>query len=93
MPATRDFTREEISISDPEGDVRPILSGPSQSQPRGKVVYIHLYTQSEPIILEHVRNTYTKGPLFCVMLDALFHQQEVHKFPLEHIFRIKEFEQ
>lgn len=51
-----------------------------------KQVTVHLYTQSEPVLIEDVRNTYTKGPLFCV----LRHNGIVDKFPTEHIFRIRE---
>jgi len=32
-----------------------------------KTVYVHLYSQSEPIKIEHVINTYTKDGLFCVL--------------------------
>ena len=49
-------------------------------------VTVHLYTQSQPIEFKHVRNTYQKGDLFCVMLD----EGLVHKFPLQHIFRVVE---
>jgi len=49
-------------------------------------VYVHLYTQSEPVVIENVRNCYQKGDLYCVMQNDL----TVSKFPLQHIFRIKE---
>ncbi len=49
-------------------------------------VYIHLYSQSQPIIAEEVINTYTKDGLFCVM----FEDRDVDKYPLQHIFRISE---
>ena len=35
---------------------------------------------------EGVRNTYTKGDLFCVYLD----NEKVHKYPIDTIFRIVE---
>ena len=48
-------------------------------------VEVHLYSQSQPIQIHGVKNTYTKGPLYCVNQgDA------VDKFPTEHIFRIRE---
>jgi hypothetical protein len=50
-------------------------------------VEVHLYTQSYPVCYEGVRNCYTKGALYCVMMDG---GDVVHKFPLEHIFRVKE---
>jgi len=49
-------------------------------------VEVHLYTQSQPVVIENVRNAYTKGPLYCVwVIDG-----PCYKFPIEHIFRIKE---
>lgn len=50
-------------------------------------IEVQLYTQSHPIEINNVRNAYTKGSLYCVMLT----NGTVYKFPLEHIFRIKEF--
>ena len=49
-------------------------------------VTVHLYSQSKPLVYEPVQNAYTKGPLYCVMVG----QNTVHKFPLEHVFRIVE---
>lgn len=49
-------------------------------------VTVHVYTQSQPVAITGVRNTYTKGPLYC----ALKYDGTVDKFPLEHIFRIRE---
>lgn len=47
-------------------------------------VIVHLYTQSQPIVIEGSRNTYQKGDLFCVLMpDGV-----AYKFPLQHIFRI-----
>lgn len=54
--------------------------------PGKKKVVVHLYTQSEPIVYEDVLNTYQKGDQFCVMLS----DDEVHKYPLQHIFRVIE---
>lgn len=48
-------------------------------------VEIHLNEQSQPIVVENVINTYQKGDLFCV-----YCKDEVYKFPINHIFRIKE---
>ncbi|MBI2064032.1 MAG: hypothetical protein HYT65_03525 [Candidatus Yanofskybacteria bacterium] len=50
-------------------------------------VRVHLYTQSEPVVMTDVRNAYQKGDLYCVMLND---GKTVYKFPLQHIFRIKE---
>ncbi|MBI5004872.1 MAG: hypothetical protein HZC04_01655 [Candidatus Lloydbacteria bacterium] len=49
-------------------------------------VIVHLYTQSKPIVMTDVRNTYQKGDLYCVMLN----NGTVEKFPIQHIFRITE---
>lgn len=49
-------------------------------------IEVHLYSQSQAVKLEKVHNTYQKGTLYCVMLE----DGTVYKFPLEHIFRIKE---
>jgi hypothetical protein len=47
---------------------------------------VHLLHQSQPIVFEAVRNTYQKGDFFCVLeLDGT-----VSKFPIVHIFRVKE---
>ena len=50
-------------------------------------VAVHLYSQSEPVSRDDVRNTYQKGDLFCVMMND---GKTVFKFPLQHIFRITE---
>lgn len=52
-------------------------------------VEVHLLHQSSPVIIEDVKNTYQKGDLFCVMGGD---NEVVYKFPLVHIFRIKEYE-
>ena len=50
------------------------------------IVDVHLLHQSSAARYENVRNTYQKGSLFCVMLD----DGTVHKFPINHIFRVTE---
>ena len=49
-------------------------------------VKVHLYTQSQPVVMENVRNCYQKGSFYCVMLSTT----EVRKFPIEHIFSVTE---
>lgn len=49
-------------------------------------VQVHLYTQSEPCSFDNVKNAYTKGMLYCIWTN----DGPIYKFPLEHIFRIKE---
>ncbi len=49
-------------------------------------VKIHLYSQSDPVVVKGARNCYTKGPLYCVLMN----DGTVYKFPTEHIFRITE---
>ena len=56
-----------------------------------KTVQLHLYSQSEPIIYESVKNTYQKGDLFCILhCDNATNSLQVDKFPIQHIFRIIE---
>jgi hypothetical protein len=50
-------------------------------------VFVHLYSQSNPVEMTGVRSTYTKDGLYCVMFDG---GCKVWKFPLQHIFRIIE---
>lgn len=50
-------------------------------------VKVHLYSQSEPVVRDNVRNTYQKGDLYCIMMND---GKTVYKFPLQHIFRITE---
>ncbi len=53
---------------------------------RIKSVEIHLYNQSAPVEIKNIKNAYQKGDLYCVMCqDGI-----VYKFPIIHIFRIKE---
>lgn len=47
-------------------------------------VFVQLDSQAIPIIYTNVHSTYQKGDLFCIML----HNNEVHKFPIEHIYKI-----
>jgi hypothetical protein len=57
-------------------------------------VEVHLYTQAQPMIIHNVRNTYQKGDLYCVMLldgPQVGQANGVYKFPLQHIFRVKEY--
>jgi hypothetical protein len=49
------------------------------------MVLVHLLSQSAPMKIENVLNTYTKDGLFCV-----YHDDVVDKFPLVNIFRITE---
>lgn len=43
---------------------------------------------SEALVYRRVINTYTKGPLFCVLFVNSAGERVVHKFPLTSIFRI-----
>ena len=52
-------------------------------------VRVHLYTQSEPVVIKDVHNAYQKGTMYCVML-RVGDEEIVYKFPTEHIFRVKE---
>lgn len=50
-----------------------------------KIVEVWLYQSSEPQVFE-AKNTYTKGPMFCVYTK----DDKVYKFPVQHIFRVIE---
>lgn len=50
-------------------------------------ITIELITTSKPLTFENVDNTYTKGGMFCVYNKK---NNEVIKFPLCNIFRVKE---
>jgi hypothetical protein len=50
------------------------------------IVKVHLYTQSEPVIYDNVKNAYQKGAFYCLMFEG----GAVHKFPVQHIFRVTE---
>lgn len=52
------------------------------------MVFVHLYSQSSAIELKNVKNTYTKDGLFCVMVHDDKYKFVVHRFPVQHIFRI-----
>lgn len=49
------------------------------------VVEIHRNETSLPIVYKDVTNAYTKGGMYCVLVRG-----EVHKYPLETIFRVIE---
>lgn len=48
-------------------------------------IEIHLYSQSQPMKLTDVDNAYTKDGMYCVLKDQI-----VTKYPVVHIFRVKE---
>ena len=49
-------------------------------------VAVHLYSQAKPIHYNDVQNVYQKGDLLCILLSPT----EVHKIPIQHIFRVEE---
>jgi len=54
------------------------------------LVKVHLTKQSKPVKIIHVLNTYQKGDMFCVEHYNGDDEREVDKFPIDHIFRVKE---
>lgn len=44
---------------------------------------------SQPIIYDNVENTYTKGPMYCVMF-TIEEERVTHKYPLVSLFRVTE---
>jgi hypothetical protein len=55
-------------------------------------VEIQLKEQAQAIRIEGAINAYTKGRLYCVMVLLDGDNRRVDKFPLESIFRIREFD-
>jgi hypothetical protein len=56
-------------------------------------VEVQVYSQSQPMVIENVENTYTKDGLFCVRIRSPKAAHPVYyKFPVQHIFRIKEYQ-
>lgn len=55
-----------------------------------KTVEIHLLHQSTPIKISSVTNTYQKGSMYCVYYLNEKQETVVDKFPIEHIFRVRE---
>jgi hypothetical protein len=51
-----------------------------------KTVSIQLKESSEPIVHEHVKNTYQKGRFYCVYCDV----EQVYKYPIANIWRVLE---
>ena len=49
-------------------------------------VKVHLLAAAEPVEHSHVRNTYQKGLMYCVMRKDL----TVFKYPIATIFRVVE---
>lgn len=50
-------------------------------------VEIYLQETSQRIVFENASNTYTKGPFYYVYLRE---ENVVYKYPVEHIFNVKE---
>lgn len=48
-------------------------------------VEVWLDESAQPIVFNNVKNTYTKGLLFCIYDGTM-----VHKFPIDHLFRVIE---
>ena len=49
-------------------------------------IKIHLLSQSHPIVMNDVVNTYTKDGMYCILtMDNL-----VYKYPMTNIFRVIE---
>ena len=52
-------------------------------------VEIQLERTSQKIVYDNVLNAYTKGPMYCVLIRET-DRRVVHKFPVDHIFRVVE---
>jgi hypothetical protein len=49
-------------------------------------IWVHLYSQAQAVEIDGARNAYQKGDLYCVLMP----DGTAYKFPLQHIFRVKE---
>lgn len=49
-------------------------------------IVVHLLSQSQGVPHDNVVNTYVKAGLYCVLTSDGF----VYKYPVEHLFRVKE---
>lgn len=47
---------------------------------------IHLFSQSQPIVYDYVKNCYTKDGMYCVYKN----DDSVVKYPMVNIFRVEE---
>jgi hypothetical protein len=56
------------------------------------IVTVHLYSQSQKLEYHNVQNTYTKDGLFCILHTDTDHGFQVDKFPVQHIFRIEDYD-
>jgi hypothetical protein len=54
-----------------------------------RTIHIEVWLQqlSQPILVDRVTSTYTKGPLFCIHVAAT---NTVYKYPISTIFRVVE---
>jgi len=50
-------------------------------------VRVTLYSQSQGIQFDKVENTYTKDGFYCVYIKE---ENLVYKYPMQHIFNVKE---
>lgn len=45
---------------------------------------------SQPIVYNDPLNSYTKGPMYCVLFTNKDGQRETHRYPVDSIFRVIE---
>lgn len=57
-----------------------------------KRVEVYMLETHEPIVHENVKNTYTKGPLYCIQCAAVVvgEPELVYKYPIVNMFRTVE---
>lgn len=53
-------------------------------------VDIYLMETSQRIHFENAKNTYTKGPFYCVMVEDDNGERWVYKYPVTHLFNTRE---
>ena len=61
------------------------MKSDTEKHQKGRKVEIHYKDANEPLIYDHAKMTYIKGPLFCVHQD-----NSSYKHPINNIWRIVE---
>lgn len=58
-------------------------------------VEVQVYSQSQAMIIRNVENSYTKDGLFCLRISPGVGESHptYYKFPVQHVFRIKEYQE
>jgi hypothetical protein len=85
--------KEEIGLPTPKNiPPMPEIKSPmfeKEEKEKEMKVEIQLLETSQPIVYKNVLNTYTKGIMYCVLVEK-DGKRKVHKYPAQSIFRVIE---